>query len=212
MIAFALLAALAGAQPTEALFEGEPTLEVCLTRPGAGRHSACAPVLEPEVALAPDGLFNTVNATSPGRREGWLGAVCAADRLAPGQTVETCREEAEARLERSSAARVAMSDRPDARGGSRYERLSEAAAAEQARRTVEQWGLSGTLGSEPPASTPADTPDRDDDRCRRRGAEWRDEDTGDSGSSYAIRCSWGSDDPETRRRAGEALDAVMGRD
>lgn len=89
-------------------FEGQPTLQVCLTREGAGRHSACRPVLEEEAALAPDGLFNTANATPPARLEGWLGAVCASDRLTAGQTAETCRADAASRLERARAARAAL--------------------------------------------------------------------------------------------------------
>lgn len=203
MIAFALLAALAGAQPAEAPFEGEPTLEVCLTQPGAGRHSACAPVLQAEVALAPDGLFNTANETPPARLEGWLGAVCAPDRLASGQTAEACMADAEARLERSRAARRALTQ-TDGRSGSRYGSLRASAEAEIARREA--------LGETVPEAPAPAAASADEERCRRDGGAWRDEDSGDSEASYSIRCSWGSRDPETRRRAEEALDAVMGRD
>lgn len=203
--------------PEEAPFEGEPTLEVCLTRPGAGRHSACRPVLQQEAALAPDGLFNTVNATSPARLEGWLTAVCASDRLTPGQSTEACREDAEGLLERSRAARVAMT--APVGSGSRYGRLTAAADAERERRQAEAQAALGDVQDYGYEIAPTDRTGGyrgeepgDTDTCRRSESSWRDEESGDSEASYSIRCSWGDGDPETRRAAEAALDAVMRRD
>lgn len=115
-------------------FEDEATLEACLTREDARDHSPCWPLLEAEVALAPDGLFNTAHETSPGRLEGWLGVVCAPERLDAGQTDAECRTQAQARLERSRAARRVMGPATTAADAARYQRLRDAVSAELARR------------------------------------------------------------------------------
>lgn len=173
---------------------GPATLELCLTEPGAGRHPDCRPLLEPEAALVPDALFNSAIETPPARRDGWLGVVCAADRLAQGQTVEACRADGEARLERARRARVALVGRND-------EPFNGFSLADM---------TDIDFGSEPAPREPRWTPPEErPERCRRREEVRRDPDTGESSSSYSVTCSVTTGSPENEARARELMDDLL---
>lgn len=173
---------------------GPATLELCINESGAGLHPDCRPLLEPEAALVPDALFNAAIETPPARREGWLGVICGTDRRAVGQTVEACRADGEARLERARLARIALAGRDD----DPFNGFSLADMTDI------------DFGSETPEREPRWTPPEErPDRCRRREEIRRDPDTGDSSSSYSITCSVTSGPPENEARARELMDDLL---
>lgn len=175
--------------PTERS-EAQAALDVCLYTPAETRDPACQPLLEAEAVLVPDEAFANARPTSLG----WADLACTPDRL-NGQTRAACREEQRGLFRRAERARQALAH------GSAGGVYAEAWSRPPAAASDVGDGLAFSR-DERTSSGP----------CERRATASRDQDTGDSSSSYSINCSWSSGDPETDARARDALDAVMGDD
>lgn len=176
------------AVPPAARSAEQAQLDVCLFTPVRNRDAACEPLLMQEAMLVPNEAFADPNPSSLG----WANIVCAPDRLAEGQSRAECRADQRDRFRRAERARQAL-------GAGTADGL-----------TAE--GAGYTVGP----ATSAETPDalalngdrqRVGDNCDRRADARRDEDTGNSSSTYALTCTWGDGDSETRER----LNAIMER-
>ena len=194
---FAALAILAVQDPAPGITnapversEAQAALDVCLYTPAESRDPACQPLLEAEAALVPDHAFASARPTSLG----WADTACPTDRFS-GAARTACRDEQRGLFRRSDRARQALAQ--GAAGGVYAEAWSRPPAATS--------GTDDGLGfnrDERSASGP----------CDRRSSVRRDEDTGDSSSSYSLTCSWTNGSPDNESAARQALDAVMGRD
>lgn len=173
-----------GPTPEQAMFED------CVYTPAEDRDPACAPILEEAVALAPASSFDPPAGGAPGSNP-WVEQTCARENLRPGQTTYACRLEADGLYARARLAYRALNGLPN------YGRL---------RLLAERAQEGGPAQAAPPGDRPLR--EREQERCRRSGSSWRDEDSGDSGSDYRVTCSWSSD-PETEGRAGQLLDDLL---
>jgi hypothetical protein len=195
--AFAALAALAAQDPAPGIIntpversEAQAQLDVCLYTPAESRDPTCHPMLEAEAALVPDEAFAPARPSSLG----WADIACAPDRLGD-QSRTACRDEQRGLFRRAERARQALAQ--GAAGGVYAEAWSRPPAASSGTDD----GLAFNR-DERSASGP----------CDRRSSVRRDEDTGDSSSSYSLTCSWTNGSPDNESAARQALDAVMGWD
>ena len=198
---------------------GLPNIETCLSGPTAGWEETCRQLLETEIALAPNALFNGRAETPPDRLEGWLGVTCAGEQRRLDQSVEACREDAEARVQRSRAARRALAGYPVADSLQGPGNGEPAARSDQRSITEEDWGfdLSSPVSTPAAGGThqsrdsagPAASPDRNSAqaRCRRENSNWQNGEGEQSGSHSSVTCSWGDQEDDTSA-SQEALETL----
>jgi len=167
--------------------EAEARLDVCLF--ATTRDAACAALLEAEAGLVPDDAF------AAGDSLAWAGTACTDDRLAVGQSRSDCRREQRALYRRAEQARRALSS--DSAGGVYAE--IEAAPPPPASGVGDPDGLAFR-----------ETQRAVGRNCEQRASARRDQDAGDSASSYAFTCTYGSDDPATRERLDEVRVRLFG--
>ena len=167
--------------------EAQAQLDVCLF--ATTRDAACTELLEAEAGLVPDAAF------AAGDSLAWAGTACADDRLAAGQSRSDCRRDQRALYRRAEQARQALSS---GRASGVYAEI-EAAPPPPASGVGDSDGLAFS-----------ETQRAVGRNCEQRSNVRRDQDTGDSSSSYAFSCTYGSDDPATRERLNDVLDRVTG--
>ena len=180
--------AVSAANPPAPRTEEQARLDVCLFTPAPSRDPSCQPLLEAEAALVPDEAFTAARPTSLG----WADTACPTGQFS-GAARTACRDEQRGLFRRAERAREALTQ--GAAGGV----------------YAEAWNRPPPAGS---GETPGLAFSRDErqpvgDNCERRSSVRRDEDTGDSSSSYSMNCMWSSGDPETDQAARDALDSVM---
>lgn len=168
--------------------EAQAALDVCLYTPAENRDPACQPLLEAEAVLVPDEAFAVSRPTALG----WADVACTPDRLAD-QTRTACRDEQRGLFRRAERARQALSH---GSAGGVY---------------AEAWSRPPAASAGTGAGSQALSFYRDErttgDACERRSTAWRDEDSGESSSSYSIGCSWTNGEGDTGA-ARQVLDAL----
>ena len=208
IFAISLLAGLLTGQPDAPRYDPSADapnagVDRCLTASPAGVNPTCVGVLQIEAGLAPDDLFSPGAAVDPYRHQTWLADTCAADRLA-GRSRMACQAEADARLERSRLARLALlrvnapDDQPLANAGHRSSQFGAGAVGEASEDcAATRWGVCGSVldetlaeDDEPAYSTrlelsdgpPPSTHDgQAQSGCRRVRESYRDPATGATG-------------------------------
>lgn len=181
------------AVPPAARSAEQAQVDVCLYTPVENRAPSCEPLLMQEARLVPDEAFARADPSSLA----WADIACAPERLAEGQSRTDCRADQRDRYRRAERARQALGT------GTAAGLMAE--------------GAGYTVGP----ATSAESPDalalngdrqRVGQNCERRVTANRDQDSGNSDSSYTLICSYGSDDPQRREDARRQLENVLSGD
>ena len=166
--------------------EAQAQLDVCLF--STTRDAACEALLEAEAGLVPDDAFAAGNSMA------WADVACAEGQVPAGQSRSDCRRDQRALYRRAEQARQALSS---GRAGGIYAEV-EAAPPPPVSGVGDSDGLAFS-----------ETERRAGRNCEQRSSARRDQDTGDSASSYTFTCSYGSDDPASRERLDELRDRLF---
>jgi hypothetical protein len=165
-------------------------VDVCLYTPAQSRDASCEPLLLQEARLVPDEAF----AGSDPSSLGWANIVCGPDRLAEGQSRAECRTDQRDRFRRAERARQALG----------YG-VASGLVTESAGYNV---GPATTAASDRGLGL-VETRQAVGDNCVRRAEARRDEEAGESSSSYSLTCGWGDGDAEMRERLNDTMDAIL---
>ncbi len=179
--------------PTTGRSAEQAQVDVCLYTPVESRDPSCEPLLLQEARLVPDDAFAGADPSSLG----WANLACAPGRLAASQTRAECRTDQRDRFRRAARARQALGT--GTAGGLMAEGASYTvgpATSDDSEDALALAGQSRQVGQ----------------NCERRVTTNRDQDSGDSASSYTLVCSYGSDDPQRREDARRQLENVLSAD